>query len=64
MESENIDLNKLPFYINKICVNCGRKYPETILNIEGFIHHKEPFRCLDLKQCKRIVRKNKKRVLK
>ena len=56
----NIDLNKLSIYVNKRCVYCERKYPETILNIEGYIHHKELFRCIDLKQCKRITKKRRK----
>ena len=57
----NEELNKLNVYINKCCVFCGRKYPKTILNIEGIIHHNEKYRCLDLKSCKRTKRKINKR---
>lgn len=56
---ENKKLNSLDIYINKECVYCGRKYPETVLNIEGHIHHKEPYRCLNLKECNKIIRKTK-----
>lgn len=51
----NIMLNKL--YQNRPCFYCGRKYPDTMINIEGWIHHGETFRCLDTKSCKRYRRK-------
>jgi len=59
MSEININLNKLPGYKNTKCVRCERRYPDTILNIEGHIHHKEPYRCLNLKECQRIVRRIK-----
>ena len=37
-------LNKLKEYRDQSCYICGRKYPETILNIEGYIHHTRKFR--------------------
>ena len=56
----NEDLNKLSIYADKHCVHCGRKYPETLLNIEGFIHHGVPYECLDKKACNKIIKKKRK----
>jgi hypothetical protein len=42
------------------CVRCGRKYPDTILNIEGAYHHHSKYECLDRKSCGRAKRKEKK----
>ena len=53
----NIRLNQNQIYMNKECVYCKRKYPDTILNIEGYIHHNCELRCLDQKKCKKIARK-------
>jgi len=53
----NEDLSKMDIYKNKKCTYCGRMYPETLLNIEGVIHHHEPYRCLDQKSCKRAKKK-------
>jgi len=47
------ELNKMDIYKDKKCKICGRKYPETILNIEGYIHHNTGFICLDKKSCNR-----------
>lgn len=44
-------------YRDTCCYLCGRKYPDTVLNIEGHIHHGEKYRCLDLKSCRRAQRK-------
>lgn len=55
----NEELNKLAIYKEKACVQCGRRYPETVLNIEGFIHHKQPLVCLDRKACERAKRRQK-----
>jgi len=55
----NEELNKSKEYRDKPCYICGRKYPETILNIEGFIHHGHKFRCLDIKSCNKFKRKHK-----
>jgi hypothetical protein len=55
--STNEELNKLPIYINKVCECCGRSYPETILNIEGVIHHKTNYLCIDRKECERIKKR-------
>ena len=58
-ENENEELNKMDHYKDKKCIYCNAKYPDTILNIEGHIHHKEPYRCLDTKLCnKRKKKKN------
>jgi hypothetical protein len=56
----NENLNKIDVYINKECYLCHRRYPDTILNIEGYIHHHENFRCFDTKACKRHSRKHNK----
>lgn len=55
--STNEELNKLAVWITQACVRCGRKYPETVLNIEGVIHHGEIIRCVDTKKCNRYVRR-------
>lgn len=60
MCNTNRELNALDIYKDKKCIYCGRKYPKTILNIEGVIHHGEPYRCLDLKVCKKFKKKIKK----
>ena len=57
---ENEELNESDIYRNYSCNKCGRKYPETILNIEGVIHHNKKFECLDRKSCEKIKRKKKK----
>lgn len=47
-----------------ICRTCGRSYPETMLDIERWIHHKEGDpRCINVKECQRIARKKKRRNL-
>ena len=47
-------------YADKRCYLCGRTHAESKLNIEGHIHHGERYRCLNTKQCQRIVKKMKK----
>ncbi len=54
----NEELNALEIYKDKVCINCGKKYPEVVLNIEGYIHHNGKLICLDQKKCK----KNKKKL--
>ena len=61
MKDINQELNELGLYKDIGCFRCGRKYPETLLNIEGFIHHRDIMSCLDLKSCRRYQRKNKKK---
>lgn len=39
-------------YKDKKCIFCKRSYPETILNIEGVIHHNKKPRCINVKDCK------------
>lgn len=41
---------------NPACKRCGRRYPDTVLNIEGHIHHGAPLECLDRKACKKAKR--------
>lgn len=59
IKSINEELNKMDIYNDKQCVICGRKYPKTVLNIDGVIHHRENYKCIDLKSCKKAKRKNK-----
>jgi len=56
----NEKLNSLDVYKDKKCIHCGRSYPDTLLNIEGVIHHGESYKCLDLKSCRRFRKKKKK----
>lgn len=60
--SLNHELNALDIHKDKECYQCGRKYPDTILNIEGTIHHKEEPRCLDYRSCRRAKRQLLNRV--
>ncbi len=53
---EHIRLNQLHSYI---CYKCGRKYPETLINVEGVIHHRMRPQCIDTKSCNRARRKQK-----
>jgi hypothetical protein len=57
----NLDLNRLPYWSHSECTRCGRMYPEVLLNIEGVIHHKIKMECVDLKDCQKYIKKNKKR---
>jgi len=57
MSSENRELSKMKPYIDKECEICGRKYPHTILNVEGFIHHGNQLVCLNQKDCKKALKK-------
>jgi len=55
------DINKelSDFYKDEKCKYCGRSYPDTILNIEGRVHHNaKGYSCVDTKQCNK-VRKGK-----
>lgn len=56
----NEELHKLSIYSDRVCEKCGRKYPETVLNLEGAIHHNSKPHCIDTKSCERIKRKRKK----
>lgn len=56
-------LNAFDNYKDMVCINCKRKFPETVLHIEGMIHHNEHARCFDLKECRRAQRKLKRKVL-
>lgn len=58
MSSMNEELNSMQIYKDKECIYCGRSYPETVINIEGHIHHGEPYRCIDTKECNRAKRKS------
>lgn len=55
----NEELNKLPAWRDKVCIHCGRKYPDTIINIEGMIHHHGQPVCVDTKSCNRAKKKLK-----
>lgn len=57
----NQELNALEIYKNLSCSNCGRKYPDTILNIEEKIHHnsKKGYRCVDTLACNQARKKIK-----
>lgn len=58
----NEDLNKSDAYKNIPCTNCGRKFPETVLNIEEQIHHpkrNKGYRCLDTLSCNQARKKMK-----
>jgi hypothetical protein len=61
MSSINIALNQNEAHKSKECHLCKRKFPQTILNIEGAIHHRTPATCLDKKSCRRAQRKIKTR---
>lgn len=54
-------LNKSMVHTGKRCVLCGRGHPDTVLNIEGHIHHHAKMECLDRKSCNRARKKRSKR---
>lgn len=59
-QSINEQLHKNPLYKDKKCFKCNRGYPDTILNIEGVIHHNlRYFECIDKKSCKKYKKKLK-----
>lgn len=53
----NMNLNQI--HKGKCCHLCGRKYPDTVLNIEGWIHHHAKIACLDRKDCKKARKKRR-----
>lgn len=53
-------LNKLDIWKDEKCVECSRSYPDTLLNIEGHIHHNTKLKCLNNKECNRYRKKKKK----
>ncbi len=56
LSSVNKRLNRIAYWKEKKCYQCGRKYPDTIINIEGIIHHKCKEECLDKKDCVRYCK--------
>tara|TARA_Y100000310_G_scaffold263461_1_gene273672 strand:- start:560 stop:751 length:192 start_codon:yes stop_codon:yes gene_type:complete len=54
---DNLKLSQLDIWKDKRCKICGRKYPQTLLNIEGYIHHGCILRCLDTKSCNKYRKK-------
>jgi len=61
MWSANKELNKQAIWKDKRCSICNRKYPATILNIEGYLHHNGALVCLDTKVCHRYIKKLKRK---
>lgn len=59
MDSEQ--LNRFSYYRQRECLECGRSYPETTLNIWGWIHNRGRLVCLDLKECKKHRAKPRKK---
>lgn len=57
MGNINEELNALPVHSNRKGTLCGRRFPDTVLDIEGWIHHGEKLQCLDKKTCNRIRKK-------
>ena len=57
----NIDLHRLPENKDKVCTRCGRGFPQTILNIEGTIHHGTKLLCVGKTICNRVAKKAKKK---
>lgn len=52
----NEELNKLSVWVDTKCIICKRGYPDTIINIEGIIHHSCKPVCLNIKNCNKYVR--------
>lgn len=64
MRGANQALNQLQQYKKLCCCVCGRTYPQTILNIEGVIHHGKRPECVDVFSCLKTatkIKKNKKK---
>lgn len=57
----NKQLNEMNTWKDRTCDICGRKYPETVLNIESHLHHNATgLICVDTKACKLAAKKKKK----
>lgn len=61
-EFSNINKDLSIHWLDKKCTNCGRGYPDTILNIEEVLHHNhgKGFRCVDSKECMKFKKKRNK----
>lgn len=55
----NMELNVLDAHQDKKCTHCGRKYPLTVLNVEGVIHHGRDYVCLNTGDCNRYKKKRR-----
>ena len=40
------------------CSICGRRFPDTVINVEGWIHHGGEWKCLNAKECSRYKKKH------
>jgi hypothetical protein len=49
----NKELNEMDVWKDKTCTLCGRKYPDTVLNVEGYIHSGIKLQCEDVEDCKK-----------
>lgn len=58
---QNEQLNQIFPYSTFVCARCGRKSPETLLDIEAYLHHRNEVLCVDKQACQRRVRKMKKK---
>lgn len=59
MKTKAEQLNSNPVYREIKCILCGRKYPNTVIDIEAVIHHGNKPMCFDQKSCKKFRKKNK-----
>ena len=47
----NIQLNALEPWKHRACKRCGRKYPQTLLNVAGVIEQGESLQCVNRRSC-------------
>ena len=47
----NAKLNAIEPWKHRRCTRCGRRYPDTLLNIEGVLERGEQLQCYNRRSC-------------
>lgn len=50
----NKELNQLVEFKDKICIYCGRSYPDTVLDIQSRLLHNDKYKCVDMIRCRAV----------
>jgi hypothetical protein len=50
----NKELNQLLEFKDRICIYCGRSYPETVLDIQSRLLYNDKYKRVDLVRCRAI----------
>lgn len=54
LNPNNVELNQLKEYIEKCCTRCGRRFPETILNIQAKLDYNLDLQCVESEKCEQV----------